>query len=132
VSAAQGAVECGSVVRDCEGISVDSAERVYAELWISLASLLRSYTAVHGLSGNRVATIEADDASIVTRHEKKRLELRRSHETVSWMRENGDSGWMELTLHGRLREMDSNGVREEEMDMAAEAWARELMLEIKP
>jgi cell division inhibitor SulA len=105
---------------------------VYAELWISLASLLRSYTAVHGLKGNRVATIEADDASIVAGHEKKQLELRRSHAAVSWMRENGDSGWLELTLDGRLRQTDSNGTREEEMDMAAEAWARELMREFEP
>jgi hypothetical protein len=51
-------------------------ERVYVELWVSLASLLRSYTAVHGLNGKRQATVE---------------------------------------------------LSEEEMDMAAEAWARELM-----
>jgi cell division inhibitor SulA len=127
VSLMQDAMACESAE-----VAVDSAEPVYAELWISLASLLRSYTALHGLNGNRVATIEANAASILTRYEKKRLELQRSHATVSWMRENGDSGRLELTLDGRLRETNANGVREEEMDMAAEAWARELMLEFKP
>jgi hypothetical protein len=39
------------------------------------------------------------------------------------MRENGTSGELELTDHGRLRSDEG----EEEMDMAAEAWARELM-----
>ena len=29
-----------------------------SELWVSLASLLRSYTAAHGLNGNRQATVE--------------------------------------------------------------------------
>lgn len=131
MSVDQSAVGCAVEHEPAES-AADRAEPVYAELWISLASLLRSYTAVHGLKGNRVATIEADDASIVAGHEKKQLELRRSHAAVSWMRENGDSGWLELTLDGRLRQTDSNGTREEEMDMAAEAWARELMREFEP
>ena len=31
------------------------AQHVLGELWVSLASLLRSYTAAHGLNGNRQA-----------------------------------------------------------------------------
>lgn len=108
-----------------------SSEPVYAELWISLASLLRSYTAVHGLSGNRQATIEADEGLILARHGEKRLEIKRCGTAVSWMRENGSSGRLELTEAGRLRatatDEAADGVGEEEMDMAAEAWARELM-----
>jgi hypothetical protein len=42
---------------------------------------------------------------------------------VTWMRENGNSGVLELTEAGCLR--GESG--EEEMDLAAEAWARELM-----
>lgn len=127
MSLAQSAAQYGAAE-----IDVDSAELVYTELWISLESLLRSYTAVHGLSGNRMATIEATGALIVAQHGKKRLELQRSHAAVIWMRENGDSGRLELTLHGRLREMGTKSTGEEEMDMAAEAWAWELMREFEP
>ena len=40
--------------------SMESAQRceLITELWVSLASLLRSYTAAHGLNGNRQATVE--------------------------------------------------------------------------
>jgi hypothetical protein len=102
-------------------------------LWISLASLLRSYTAVHGLSSNRQAIVESNEVLIRADHGKKRLELRRSGTAVTWMRENGNSGRLEMTEAGRLRSAAtheaSNEASEEEMDMAAEAWARELMLE---
>jgi hypothetical protein len=110
-------------------VGAGPAEAVCAELWISLASLLRSYTAVHGLSGNRQAMVESNEDLIVVRHGEKSLELRRMGATVSWMRENGSSGGLELTEAGQLRTATANGVNEEEMDMAAEAWARELMRE---
>lgn len=107
---------------------------LYGELWISLASLLRSYTAVHGLSLNRQAAVEFDGNRIVARHEEKWIEFRRESASVTWMRENGESGHFELTEHGRLRSTTSNEsgnlTSEEEMDMAAEAWARDLMREI--
>ncbi|MDR3742511.1 MAG: transcriptional regulator [Terracidiphilus sp.] len=93
------------------------------ELWVSLASLLRSYTAVHGLNGNRQATVELGETRIMVRHAEKWLELERSEAQVAWRREDGTSGELELTESGRLR----SGAKEEEMDMAAEAWARELM-----
>jgi hypothetical protein len=41
-----------------------------------------------------------------------------------WQREDGNTGALELTEAGRLRSGEGEG---EEMDMAAEAWARELM-----
>jgi hypothetical protein len=96
---------------------------LYVELWVSLASLLRSYTAVHGLNGDRQATVELGETRIMVRHAEKWLELERSEAQIAWRRENGTSGELELTESGRLR----SGVKEEEMDMAAEAWARELM-----
>jgi hypothetical protein len=96
---------------------------VYGELWVSLASLLRSYTAAHGLNGNRQATVELGEARIVVRQGEQRLELERDGAEVKWLRENGKGGRFELTEHGRmLGEMG-----EEDMDMVAEAWARELM-----
>ena len=101
----------------------DAAAQLYAELWVSLASLLRSYTAAHGMHKNRRATVEHDEQRITAHHGGKWLELRRQHATIVWTRENGDSGALELTEHGRLR--DTAG--EQELDMAAEAWARELM-----
>ena len=102
-----------------------SDEHLLVELWVSLASLLRSYTAAHGLNGNRQATVELGENRITVRHGTAWLDLKRSGAQVSWQREDGQSGMLELTDAGRLR----SGNHEEEMDMAAEAWARELMHE---
>jgi hypothetical protein len=98
---------------------------LWAELWVSLASLLRSYTAAHGLHSNREAEVAWDEAHIVARHGEKSLNLRREGASVAWVRENGDSGTLELTEGGRLRGPEETD--EDEMDMAAERWARELM-----
>ncbi|HUX45823.1 MAG TPA: hypothetical protein VMV57_13825 [Terracidiphilus sp.] len=96
---------------------------VFGELWVSLASLLRSYTAAHGLNGNRQATVELGEERITVRHGDKWLELIRSDAQVNWLREDGQHGMLELMNDGRLR----SSAGEAEMDMAAEAWARELM-----
>ena len=98
--------------------------RVFTELWISFASLLQSYLAAHGLGVDRQATIEANHEKIIIRHEEKQLCLKRDGAIVRWARENGSGGTMQISEAGRLW----NGEREEEMDMAAENWARELML----
>jgi hypothetical protein len=100
-------------------------ENVYVELWVSLASLLRSYTAAHGLNGNRQATVELGEEKIIVRHAEKWLTLERNGAQVAWTRENGSRGTLELTEQGRLRAATT----EEDLDMAAEAWARELMQE---
>ncbi len=100
-------------------------ESLYVELWVSLASLLRSYTAAHGLNRNWQATVELGEKRITVRHGSSWLNLERIGPRVSWNRENGKAGVMELTEAGRLR----SGEGEEEMDMVAEAWARELMHE---
>ncbi len=97
--------------------------QLFAELWVSLASLLRSYTAAHGLNGDRQATVELGEARITVRHADRWLDMERTGRQVNWKRDNGSSGLLELTEAGRLK--SSQG--EEEMDMAAEAWARELM-----
>lgn len=102
-----------------------AGEQLYIELWVSLASLLRSYTAAHGLNGNRQATVELGEKRITVRHGDAWLELDRSGPQITWTREDERSGSLELTEAGRLR----TGEHEEEMDMAAEAWARELMHE---
>ncbi len=97
--------------------------QVYIELWVSLASLLRSYTAAHGLNGDRQATVELGEECITVRHADRWLELLRSQSEVRWKRENGTTGVLELTEAGTLRSESG----EQELDMAAEAWARELM-----
>jgi hypothetical protein len=96
---------------------------VYVELWVSLASLLRSYTAAHGLNGNRQATVELGEEQITVRHGDAWLDLKRDGAQIAWRREDGRTGMLELTEDGRLQS-DSG---EDEMDMVAEMWARELM-----
>ena len=100
-----------------------TSAQLYVELWVSLASLLRSYTASHGLNGKRQATVELGEERILVRHGEDWLDLERQDATVIWKRADGSTGMLELTESGRLR--SNSG--EEEMDMAAEAWARELM-----
>ena len=100
-----------------------SCEQLYVELWVSLASLLRSYTAAHGLNGNRQATVELGEEQITVRHADAWLDLKRNGAQVMWKRDDGRNGMLELTEAGQLRSTTG----EEEMDMAAEAWARELM-----
>lgn len=104
---------------------MNAAPRLSAldEIWVSLSSLLRSYTALHGLSGNRLAQVEQDEVRIVARNGDKRLALERDGAMVTWKREDGSQGMLELTETGRLRSASG----EDEMDMAAEGWARELM-----
>ncbi len=97
--------------------------QLYAELWVSLASLLRSYTAAHGLNGDRQATVELGEEQIMVRHGNAWLDLIRNGAQVIWRREDGRRGMLELTESGRLR----SDAGEDEMDMVAEAWARELM-----
>lgn len=99
--------------------------QLHEELWISLASLLRSYTAVHGMHNGSQAEIEVDQERIRARYGANWLELRRTGAIIAWKRDNGRSGVLELTETGRLR----GSAGEEEMDMAAEAWARDLMRE---
>jgi hypothetical protein len=101
----------------------EAGEQLWAELWVSLASLLRSYTSMHGLNGNRQATVELGEERITVRHGDKWMELERSGAAVTWRREDGREGRMELMETGRLRIED----REEEMDFAANDWAMELM-----
>lgn len=97
--------------------------QLYVELWVSLASLLRSYTAAHGLNQDRQATVELGEQRITVRHANKWLDLNRNGAEIAWQRENGQSGVLQLTDAGTMRSAQG----EQEMDMAAEAWARELM-----
>jgi hypothetical protein len=103
--------------------SLHSLEALYRELWASVASLLRSYTAAHGLHSSSQAVVESTEEKITARQGEKWLVLVRNHDSVTWTRENGDGGTLELTESGNLR----GPAGEEPMDLAAEHWARELM-----
>ena len=100
------------------------ASTLYAELWVSLASLLRSYTAIHGLNRKEQATVELGAEHILVRAAQRWLKLDREHASILWARENGTHGSIQLTEDSKLK-FDTGS--EEEMDMQAEAWARELM-----
>jgi hypothetical protein len=104
----------------------ESGSAVYGELWVSLASLFRSYTALHGLNGKRQATVEWDEEKLLVRRGWSWLDLRREGARVCWRREDGRSGVLELTEAGQLRSDEGLG-EDVEMDMAAEAWARDVM-----
>jgi len=103
------------------------SEQLWSELWVSLASMLRSYTSVHGLNGNRQATVELGEHKILARHGENWLSLTRIGAAVTWKRDNGDGGALELTEAGQLRGSGISPSGVEELDMAAESWARELM-----
>ena len=110
-----------------------SDEQIFAELWVSLGSVLRSYVALHGMNrhageGASKAAVEWDGERILARSGERWLELRRRLATVSWKRQDALQGELELTLNGRLRDVAAqDGSDEEEMDLKAEMWARELM-----
>jgi hypothetical protein len=112
---------------------VESPTRLWQELWISLASLLRSYTSAHGLNRQEQATVELGEENIVVRAGDRWLRLERTESDIIWSREDGARGLMRFTIEGTLLthagdEAMAIAGTEEEMDMQAEAWARELML----
>jgi hypothetical protein len=106
--------------------SLATLEQVWGELWVSLASLLRSYTAAHGLNGKLQATVELGEDRILVRHGETWLDLHRDGAKIDWLREDGRTGKLEFTEAGQLHN-ETGTDEDEEMDMAAEAWARELM-----
>jgi hypothetical protein len=101
-----------------------SAAATYAELWVSLASLLRSYTAAHGLNKSQQATVELGENQITVRTGDRWLSLNRQQDQILWTREDSAQGRFRFTIEGRLQTEEG---QEQEMDIQAEAWARELM-----
>ena len=89
------------------------------ELWVSWASLLRSYAAAHGLNSHQFAVIEFGEDVIVARAGGKwlrithaELETSEGARAIFALNEDGT-----VSLDGKM----------EEMDMAAERITRELM-----
>jgi hypothetical protein len=97
--------------------------RVARELWSSFVSLIRSYTAAHGLNGSRQAVLEVSEDHLLVRAGERLLTVRFNGVRGSFARESGPATEFTLDEHGRLvvnREA-------EEMDMVAERLAREIM-----
>jgi hypothetical protein len=69
------------------------------------------------------AVVEMTEETIIVRHGEKWLRLTRQHANLTWTRENGSMGTLELTESGNLR----SETHDEAMDLAAEQWAREIM-----
>jgi hypothetical protein len=97
--------------------------RVSRELWSSFVSLLRSYTAAHGLNGTRQAVLEVSEDSLLVRAGERLLAVRFDGERGSFRREAGPETEFIIDEHGRLRIAGDA----EEMDMVAERLAREIM-----
>jgi hypothetical protein len=93
---------------------------LHAELWISWASLLRSYAAAHGLNSKQFAVIEFGEDVIVVRAGAKWVRFTQD----GMERSDGGSGGFALNEDGTVT-LDGTI---DEMDFAAERITRELML----
>lgn len=94
--------------------------RLRAELWTSWASLLRSYAAAHGLNSRLHAVVEVGAEEITLRVGSRWLRF--THSTMQ--HSDGETLPFSLEENGNVR---LNNGAEEEMDLAAEHLAREMM-----
>ena len=92
---------------------------LHRELWVSWASLLRSYAAAHGLNSRQFAVIEFGEEEIVVRAGGRWVRMTHAEmessdggKTAFGLNEDGT-----VTLDGKM----------DEMDLAAERITRELM-----
>ena len=101
-------------------MAVSLSEPLRRELWTSWASLLRSYSAAHGLNRNHQAVVEVGADEIILRVGDRWTRFTRDAAEDS----QGNRMSFSLDLDGRVR----LGNEVEEMDLAAEKLAREMML----
>ena len=93
--------------------------RLRTELWTSWASLLRSYAAAHGLNRRHHAVVEVGAVEITLRVGSRWLRF--THETLE--DSEGHRFSFNMQEDGTVK---LNGIAEE-MDLAAESLAREMM-----
>jgi hypothetical protein len=89
------------------------------ELWTSWASMLRVYSAAHGLTSDRHAVVEVGSDEIVLRVDSRWARF--THDTMTTS--EGLSVGFAMEEDGRIRIGDVT----EEMDMAAEEVARGML-----
>ncbi len=93
---------------------------LHTELWTSWASLLRSYAAAHGLSSTQHAVVEVSANEITLRVSDRWLRF-----TPTTMQHSNDAPQpFTLNENGTVT---LNVAPEEEMDIAAEHLAREML-----
>lgn len=95
--------------------------RLRTELWTSWASLLRSYAAAHGLNSRHHAVVEVGEDEITLRVASRWLRF--THDLVE--DSEGRRSSFSLEEDGTVK---LNGITQE-MDLAAEELAREMMSE---
>ncbi len=93
--------------------------RLHRELWTSWASLLRSYTGAHGLNSSRHAVVEVGPEEILLRVDARWLRFTHNAAIDS----DGRAKTFSLEEDGTAK---LDGIAEE-MDIAAERLAREMM-----
>ena len=93
---------------------------LHRELWTSWASLLRAYTGAHGLNSTHHAVVEFGPDEILLRVDTRWLRF--THTTMS--PSNGEALPFSLQENGTVK----LGKATEEMDLAAERLAREMMI----
>jgi hypothetical protein len=99
---------------------VNMNANLHTELWTSWASMLRSYAAAHGLNSTHHAVVEVSANEITLRVNDRWL-----HFTASDLQHSG-----EAPIPFRLNENGTvtiNHQPEQEMDIAAEQFAREIL-----
>ena len=100
-------------------------DRLHTELWTSWASLLRSYAAAHGLNSNAHAVVEVSATEITLRVGSRWLRFTQHEMQPS----DGPALPFALQENGTIT---LNHGPEEEMDIAAEQFAREMMQAAQP
>jgi head-tail adaptor len=98
-----------------------TSTNLHRELWTSWASLLRSYAAAHGLNSRHHAIVEVGEDEITLRVASRWLRF--THDLVE--DSEGHRSSFSLEEDGTVK---LNGITQE-MDLAAEELAREMMSE---
>jgi hypothetical protein len=95
-------------------------DQLHTELWTSWASLLRSYSAAHGLTATQHAVVEISPESITLRVGSRWLRF-----TADKIEHSDSSSQIFALNENGTVTIDS--APEEEMDFAAERFAREML-----
>jgi hypothetical protein len=105
-------------------MSAVATHTVHAELWTSLASLLRSYCAAHSLNRTQQAVCEVSADTILVRVATRWMRLSITHDRGEVEFSSGSRSHFTLHDNGTV----SIGAHFEELDHFAERLAREIVL----
>ena len=94
---------------------------LHTEFWTSWASLLRSYAAAHGLNSTQHAVVEVSATEITLRVGSRWLRFTPDEVTAS--------NHSPLAFHLNEDGTATVGTNQQEMDLAAEQFAREILHE---